>query len=382
MLNGNPYPPNADPASRPLELCLPQALPQTPNQLMLGVFLPIGSWGHFPTSYPSPSDWTYACNREITMFAEKAGFHFVLPAARWKGAPGDRIDWRGVSLDPITLAAALVEATERIVVMTTLHTNVYHPVVAAKLCADLDQISSGRCALNIVSGWNEDEFKSMGMDLLDHRTRYDYSREWLHVVEQIWRDGECSFKGKFFNIQEAVGRPRPVQTPRPLIVNAGQSRTGIAFAAENADYAFSYFRNAENFRKACEGVSKSPGFIGLQKVIVGEDRATARQTAELIWEQRDVTAIRSMLVSSGAAKGRSIDDMMADEDVVRNAVFEDAVIGDPSEVADELARRVVESRCAGICLTFFDYLQELRVFANEVVPRLERNLSKHGIAIS
>jgi pyrimidine oxygenase len=375
------YPPQADPAKRPLQHFRPKTLPKEEGGIMLGVFLPCQSWGQWPTMAESEAEWTYVYNRRVTLLAEEIGMHFALPAARWKGIVGDRVDWRGVSLDTITLASALLEATSTITVMSTIHTNVFHPVVGAKMCADLDQISGGRFALNIVSGWNEDEFKSLSIPLIVNRKdRYAYTREWLHVARQLWQTGECSFDGRFFQLEGAVARPLPVQTPGPVLVNAGQSYTGMSFAAEDVDYLFSYGLSAPKFRDIVKEKSSGTGFVGLKKVLLRRTKAEAETMAAEILDKIDVGAVTGMRMASGAISPDLAAEWSADRENIRAAVFEDGFIGSPESVARDLAEWIVQTRPNGICLTLYDYVRELELFA-ELMPILSELLHESGIHI-
>lgn len=348
---------------------------------MLGVFLPCQSWGQWPTTAPSEAEWTYSYNRRVTRLAEEIGMHFALPAARWKGIPGDKLDWRGVSLDTITLAAGLLEATSRISVMSTIHTSVFHPVVGAKMCADLDQLSGGRFALNIVSGWNEDEFKSLSLPLLGRKERYAYTREWLTVVRKLWETGECSHDGQFFKFDGAIARPLPVQRPGPIIVNAGQSYTGMKFAAEQVNYLFSYGHSAPAFRKLAEELGSRTGFVGLKKVLLRKTTAEALKLADDIYSNIDAKAVAGMRLASGAATPDTIGEWAAEPQNIRQAVFEDGLIGSPEDIAKGLAEWIIATRPDGICLTMYDYVQELELLA-EAMPLLSELLGKAGLRIA
>lgn len=375
------YPPQADPELRPLQHCRPQTLPRQDGAVMFGVFLPCQSWGQWPTTAPSEAEWTYSYNRRVTRLAEEIGLHFALPAARWKGIVGNKLDWRGVSLDTLTLAAGLLEATSRIAVMSTIHTSLFHPVVGAKMCADLDQISGGRFALNVVSGWNEDEFKSMSLPLLPRKERYAYTREWLEIVRTLWQTGECSYDGQFFKLDGTVARPLPVQRPGPVIVNAGQSYTGMKFAAEQANYLFSYGQSVDAFRKLVKDLGSTTGFVGLKKVLLRKTTSEALSLADDIYGKVDTKAVAGMRLASGASTPETIGEWAADPKNIRQAVFEDAFIGSPEDVAKSLAEWIIATRPDGVCLTMYDFVRELELLA-EAMPLLSELLGKAGLRIA
>lgn len=372
------YPDSADPATRPgLEHCVERALPSIENSIMLGIFQPNQSFHEWPTLAPNPTEWTYKYNLATILAAEEVGMSFAFPAARWAGLPGDDIVWRGASLDTITLTAALLAATTKITLLTTIHTNLLNPVVAAKYGVGLDHIGGGRWGLNVVSGWGAHEFAAMGVELLDHKERYAYTREWLDVVEMLWSDGEATLDGKYFKINKASGRPRPLQAS-PLIVNAGQSYTGMRFSAENADYIFCFGDLAEKFRKVRAEVGSECGFIGAKSVILGATTAEAKDRARQIVDQADRGALRNMLVASGAESLESAQGRMVSRDEVEEYLLGDAIIASAEDAGTQLADWAATNGVDGICLNLFDYLGDLQLIGSDTIPAFEAQLAKYG----
>jgi FMNH2-dependent dimethyl sulfone monooxygenase len=61
-------------------------------------------------------------------------------------------------------------------VFGTVHAPLIHPVLAGKQAVTADYIGQGRFGLNIVCGWNEDEFKMFGARQQEHDARYEYGQ--------------------------------------------------------------------------------------------------------------------------------------------------------------------------------------------------------------
>src|SRR6185295_5867168 len=121
----------------------------------------------------------------------------------------------------------------------TVHVPLINPIFAAKQCITADQIGQGRFGLNIVSGWNAGEFDMFGAQLLEHDERYVYSEEWATIVKRVWSEHEpFDFAGKYFNLKGVMIKPKPYGEGRPLLLSAGSSRAGRAFAARHADCLF------------------------------------------------------------------------------------------------------------------------------------------------
>jgi pyrimidine oxygenase len=132
-------------------------MPNVPGTLRIGLFLPNEYANQFVTAAPEMTDSTYASNRRVAVVADEIGLSFALTVARWKGIPGESVGYACHGIDPFTLAAAILEATEKITVISTAHTIVWNPAVIAKMGADLDHIGRGRWGLNLVAGWSASE---------------------------------------------------------------------------------------------------------------------------------------------------------------------------------------------------------------------------------
>jgi hypothetical protein len=73
----------------------------------------------------------------------------------------------------------------------------YHPMVLAKMALQIEHISRGRFAINLVNAWNRSEFEEAGIGFAEHDERYAYGREWISVLEALTRGETVSFNGKF-----------------------------------------------------------------------------------------------------------------------------------------------------------------------------------------
>ena len=79
--------------------------------------------------------------------------------------------------------AACSPRPRRITVFGTVHAPLFNPLIAAKEFVTADHIGEGRFGLNLVVGWNEDEFEMFGVTQRDHDARYDFAQEWLEAVK-------------------------------------------------------------------------------------------------------------------------------------------------------------------------------------------------------
>src|SRR5665213_1261607 len=208
------------------------------NKLKIGLFGANCSSGRCPTMVTERWGASWDETLALAQRADDAGIDFMLPIGRWKGYGGET-NYNGSTWESITWAAALLASTRRITVLATVHVPLLHPVVACKQMVTADHVGHGRFGLNVVCGWNQDEFEMFGATLLEHDQRYAYAQEWMDVVERLWvEEDEFDFDGKFFQLRGLVSSPRPYGGGRPLLMNAGTSPAGRAFAARNCDVLF------------------------------------------------------------------------------------------------------------------------------------------------
>src|ERR1700729_1704079 len=165
------------------------------NKLQIGLFGPNCSSGRAVTLVPERWSGNWPDNKKLAVMADDAGIDFLLPIGRWKGYGGDT-DYQGTTLETITWATGLLAATKRITVFGTVHVPLFHPVIASKQMVTADHVGEGRFGLNIVAGWNEDEFAMFGVDPKDHAGRYEQAYEWIDVISQIWSRDDFDFDGK------------------------------------------------------------------------------------------------------------------------------------------------------------------------------------------
>ena len=76
------------------------------------------------------------------------------------------------SLDAWSTAAALAAVTERLELMVAVRPSFHPPAILAKQAANIDRISNGRLALNVVSAWWKDEARRYGAAFDEHDDRY------------------------------------------------------------------------------------------------------------------------------------------------------------------------------------------------------------------
>ena len=362
----------------PAEFSKPRAMPRLDGKVRLGLFLPNQKNAHYITSATGATDATYEDVREVALVADEIGLSFLLPVARWKGMAGEHTDFCPYGLETVTLAAGLLEATKRIVVFSTVHTELWNPAMLAKMGSVLDHIGNGRWGLNIVAGWNQADFQSLGVELRGHQDRYRHAEEWIAAVKDLWLNGVSSYQGESFKLDGAECRPRPVQEGGPVVVNAGRSRTGMQFAADHADYLFSADATGEQFKEVTEEIGGDVGYIGRKQLIVRETDAEAQAVADAIVSGADKQGL-AQLYAHGASSVEEARKLMDDSDHLRSVLLEGAAVGSPASVAVQIAEWVRTSHVDGINLSLFDYVRELTLLDGSVIECLGNELEARGL---
>ena len=322
---------------------------------------------------------------KLGQMGDEAGIDFMLPIGRWKGYGGDT-DFHGSTLETMTWACGLLASTKRITVFGTIHAPLFNPIIAAKEFVTADQIGEGRFGLNIVAGWNEGEFEMFGVEQRDHETRYEYATEWIEAVKRAWSEpGTFDFEGRFLKLKGVRAFPKPFGGTRPLIMNAGSSGTGQAFALKNCD---AFFTATSDIRVSLEAAAKKVQEVKAQARALGREievytvgqvvcRATQKEADEFYHyaniENADWGAVERMLeLRNITRKNFSPEEYEAKRKFFAGvSIGGFPYIGTPDKVAEELAT-VGRAGLRGIAISFVNYLDDLPLFRDEVLPRLER----------
>jgi len=149
-------------------------------------------------------------------------------------------DWAGGGgpwFELWTQLSAMAMATSR-VRLTTLVAQIplRNPAQLAHQALTADHVSGGRLDLGIGTGLGIDpSYRMMGIDNWGPGERVDRLDEYVEIVDRLLRDEETTFEGRFYRVEGASLRPRPVQQPRPPLLIAALAPRMLAIAARRAD---------------------------------------------------------------------------------------------------------------------------------------------------
>jgi len=351
------------------------------NTFKIGIFAANCDGGIAPTTVPERWQPTWENNVEIAQMADDAGLEFMLPLGRWAGSGGET-DHNAVSFETVVWAGGILAATKRIIAFSTLHVALINPVFAAKQMVTADHMGKGRFGLNIVCGWNEDEFGMFGVSLKEHQRRYEQGEEWLNIVKRIWTETEpFDFAGAFYDLKNVRGEPKPISKPWPLIMNAATSLEGRDFSARNADYLFRIVTTLDAGRDDIASVRADAKALGRDVGVFTNAYVVCRPTQKeaedyhhyYAVEHADEEPINAMFVGRGIRDNPNLSDAVKAALWKRTAGGNGAypIIGDPDSVVSQM-QALSDIGVSGIAMGLVNYTDHFPYIRDEVLPRLER----------
>lgn len=346
--------------------------------------------------------WHWDNARDLVQQADRIGFEFELPFARWIGHGGPT-RFNEDSLDFVSTAAALAPITEQTMLMSTAHiTYGYHPMHFAKIGASIDYMSKGRWGLNVVCGWFEDEQLMFGQNELDHEKRYDIADEFVTLLKWLWSSDEpVDFEGDYYKCYGGRVSPKPARSPRPIIVNAGQSPTGIDFAARHCEWAFcnaspkgtleQIATYGKAIRERADHHNRVVRPITFAYVIMADTDQEAKDIADWVKEEVDEEAADTFIARATGKVGNMGWAGAAGEDAdasggssLRQELGEDAymsmalglggyhIFGSPETVAEQFKAMHDDCGMDGVLLSFFDPQRGLHQTEDQLIPILRK----------
>lgn len=359
------------------------------NKFKLGLFGLNCSGGC--TMSAAPERWTAEWDDIVkaTQIGDEAGIEFALPIARWRGL-GKSYVWER-SFETFTQAAALGALTKRIGMFVTAHVPLVAPVVAAKAIATIDHVTKGRAGLNIVCGWNADEFAMHGVSMNGDR-RYEQGLEWWRIFSRLIEGGpDFDWDGEFYHLKNLTSNPRPVQK-RPPIMSAGSSGPGQEFAAQAADILFTTMHSYEQTQDTIARLKTLSAAYARDPEIYVHSlfvcKPTRKEAEEYYYyfaeENADEEALAYFKRQKSATLAQRTRDggTVADKAIIASMRGEGQqysghfpgmhlLVGTPDDIVEEMLK-MSRIGLAGSAVVLLNFLAELPYFVQEVLPRMER----------
>jgi len=262
-----------------------------------------------------------------------------------------------------------------------VHVPLVHPVFAAKALMTIDHVSRGRAGLNIVCGWNQEEFDMFGHRQSAHDDRYKQGFEWFSVVQRIFTaEAPFDHDGEFYQLRQVIGAPAPVQQPRPVTLSAAFSPAGRRFAAATSDFLFTSLRSFESakphiaeIRRLASETGRDVGLLTTTHVVCRETDAEAKRYYDhYANEMADTEAVDFHQRKKDAHYGAvEPDAIRLERQRYAGGTGSYPLIGRPETIAEKIVQ-IHGLGFSGATLSFVNFNEELPYFVNRVLPLLRQ----------
>jgi len=353
----------------------------------------------------------------------------------YQGA-ADAALWHGVQVpvnDPLALVPLMAQATEHLGFGVTCALTYEHPYPFARRLSTLDHLTRGRIGWNIVTGYLDSAARNLGLPKqLGHDDRYDVAEEYMEVVYKLWEhswEDDAVLRDKARGIYTDPAKVHPIrhrgahyQVPgfhlcepspqrTPVLYQAGASSRGKAFAARHAECVFLsgpsktvVARSVSDLRHAAAQAGRDTDDLLIYAqalVITGATHAEAEAKWAGYCEHISTEAALALLSGCTGVDfsryplnatieyidtdaGRAALASFSEADPSRRWTVEEAaqfiglggrgpvLVGDASQVADDLESWVDETGIDGFNLTFAVAHETMRDVVERVVPELQR----------
>jgi FMNH2-dependent dimethyl sulfone monooxygenase len=346
--------------------------------MRFGYWLPVfGGWLRNIDDERMEASWEYVSR--LARRSEEIGFDLTLIAEL------NLNDIKGMdapSLDAWSTAAALAAVTRRLELMVAVRPTFHAPALLAKQSANIDHVSRGRISLNVVSSWWAEEAKQYGAQFDQHDQRYARTAEWLDIVAGMWSQPRFSFAGRFYQVQNAILEPKPVQQPRPTLYAGGESPAAKDLIAQKCDAYLMHGDPPERIGEKIADMRSRRAQCGLPPLRYGlAGYVVCRETEALA--RREVARITDVRQSAGGyanyqdwLANTKLEQQVSLEDYsVSNRGLKAGLVGTPEQIAEQIRR----FECAGadlLLLQFSPQLEEMERFAAEVMPLVPQNQTR------
>ncbi len=209
-----------------------------------------------------------------------------------------------------------------------------------------DGARGGRVELGLGAGWFEAEHTAYGIPF--PAAKFARLEEQLEIVTGLWStpdDGTYSFDGKYYRLTDSPARPKPVQSPIPVIIGGkGPTRTP-ALAA----------KYAHEFNVPFSSVAETAGQFARVRAVAGD--------RDLVYS----AAVETCVATSDTDLRRRAAAIGVDAETLKAR----GAAGTPEEVAATL-RAFADAGATRLYLQLIDMtdLDHLNLIASEVRPLL------------
>ncbi|SFS13817.1 FMNH2-dependent dimethyl sulfone monooxygenase [Granulicella pectinivorans] len=337
--------------------------------IRFGYWMPVfGGWLRNVEDEQMEASWEYT--RRLALRSEELGFDLSLIAEL------NLNDIKGVeapSLDAWSTSAALAAVTSTLELMVAVRPTFHSPALFAKQAANIDRISNGRLALNVVSSWWEQEARMYGVEFERHDDRYGRTAEWLEVVNGAWTEKVYSHDGRYYKTENTVLEPKPVRTPRPTIYAGGESEAAKNLIAQRCDAYVMHGDSPEHVAAKIADMRERRDRFGLPPMQFGlAGYAFTRDSEDEV--KREIDRITDVKQNAKGyenyqqwLQGTQLEQRMSIQEYsVSNRGLRSGLIGTPGQIQEQVGR-FAEAGVNLLLLQFSPQLEEMERFSESVI---------------
>jgi alkanesulfonate monooxygenase len=294
------------------------------------------------------------------------------------------------------VVAHAASVTKRLGFMIAHRPGFTAPTLAARQLATLDQFTGGRVAVHIITGGADDEMRRDG-DHLTKDERYERTDEYLDILRREWTSEKpFDYKGRYYNVEQAFGAVKPVQSPHIPIYFGGSSDAAIPVAGKHADiYALWGETQAQvresiaRVRAAAAKHGRRIGFsLSLRPVIADTEKAAWKRADEIVDRTRALREAAGLSTTThappnagsqrllaAAAQGTRLDKRLwtGVAAITGAAGNSTGLVGTPEQVADALMD-YYDLGVTTFLIRGFDPLEDAIAYGRDLIP-LVRDLT-------
>ena len=252
----------------------------------------------------------------------------------------------------------------------------HNPALLAEQAATLDLLSNGRFDFGIGKGYRWGEFHGFCIPMEEAEARY---QETVTFLRKAWTsEGRFTHHGKYWDYEDVVIEPAPVQKPHPPLWVGAASPNSIRYAADQgfnlllgqAGGPETVAEGISIFRRAIESQGRmfDPATVGCTRALLIANTAAEREAARDI-RAKFMANVQSLSLSpTGDTPTLGRPRKMLSRAEMDELTERDALIGTPEEIIQRL-KRLQEGGLEYVMVMDFTASREhLRTFAREVMP--------------
>ena len=193
-----------------------------------------------------------------------------------------------------------------------------------------------------------------------------------------WTEQDFDHEGRHYRVKGGFLLPKPVQQPRPVLINAGNSEEGRDFSARNVDFNFVTIATQEqavgmvqDIRQRAQGYGRECGVMSYGLVCCRDTEEEARALYDSIVAQGDWDAVHNIMDLLGMESSSFNEQIKHFGERFIAGWGGYPLVGTPEQVVGMMVE-LCDLGIEGFILSWLDYYEELKYFGEKVLPLMKQ----------